>query len=86
MRRKGKLTIEQHEQFAVQINACEAFMSATYHALSERYGTTSRQARLANVALRKCQALKSALEDRAFMDHPYDEVPPHLYYGRSEGK
>ncbi len=67
---KANLTIQQHEQLGLQIRPFKDLMCHVVVELSNRYGKTSRQAKLADVVWRKLGDLKSALEDCAFNDHP----------------
>ena len=83
--KKAKLTIEQHEQLGLQIKPFKDFMCHVSVELSNRYGKTSRQAKLACVAWEKLGQLKSALEDCAFKDHP-NEATTDLYYWATEPK
>jgi hypothetical protein len=82
---KANLTIQQHEQLGLQIKPFKDLMCHVVVELSNRYGKTSRQAKLADVVWRKLGDLKSALEDCAFNDHP-GEATTDLYYWATEPK
>ena len=83
--RKAKLTIEQHEKLGQEIKPFKDFMCHVVTELSNRYGKSSRQAKLADAVWQKLGALKSALEDCAFKDHP-TKATTDLYYWATEPK
>jgi hypothetical protein len=84
MRRlKAKFTLDQHEKLGLQIKPFKDFLCSVSCELANRYGKTSRQAKLAHQAFNKMTELKSALEDCAFRDHP-NGASTDLYYWPSD--
>lgn len=80
MTRPQMLDLSAHNEQGDQLNAARAGLLEMHVRLARAYGTSSREARMAARALRDVDALRCALDSRAWREwHAGD-----LYYNRAD--
>ncbi len=84
MPRKQPLSLEQHRQLGLELEAARLLVMRAYIHLGNAYPIAFQGVNLAKKAQDAISDLKCALDDAAVAQLPDDAAPTTIYYGRSE--